>query len=628
MIPGIEFAKEEIVCDLREYWETAFPVERVDNISEWARQHVKFPKSELSRDFDPDLTPWLIEPMNGFDLPERRRTTFIKPVQGGGSRVGKILICFIISTTDDGDIQYNWPSGEKADEMWKVEDERIWLACDSMMQKVPERGRHTGKWGIGMIQFPRRTFVQQGVNSPRNVASLSVKYQINEEIHIERDGWTDGRLEQAIARTTAIWNHRIFNISNAGKKHGELHQAYLDGFQKEWEVKCPGCKQFHVMRTRWEDKRPELGGLRYDSEGCRRDDGSYDYNRLAPTIRYQMPCGFEVKEGDISTRKKLNKFGRYSEPRNPGAAIHLASYRLEAVSIDHISWIDLIMQKHKALKTRRYGDSGPWLRYLKERECIFADEDEFPALRALELSDRTKDREGIKDRDIRFAAADYQHGQMSKNELPHYWACIVDLKKLDNGRLHVLIVFEGKIDTDGELVDLFHRHQVMPRHVCIDSGHNASHIYQLCLNHGYHAIKGERREFFGHVVKTPDGEYEKTQRIFSEVQPLHRMIGQPKSRGNIRDEPRFWRYSKFGIADRYAWLSSGGNGLIDFEVPSDVSDDFLAHHNSWEVQELKVGKETRRIWVQLHKRDHLLIVMRYISMLIEMAGYIGLEAEG
>src|SRR5204863_3012256 len=136
--------------------------------------------------------------------------------------------------------------------------------------------------------------------------------QVNEEIH-DADNWIPGRLAQAYGRTAAaFWNSIILNISNASHKRDQLHQAFLSGTQQEWQVRCPGCAQYHTMRTRWEPERPDLGGLRYDMAESRLEDGEVDYGKLLPTIRYQMPCGYLVRD-NIAERRALSLSGKYSD---------------------------------------------------------------------------------------------------------------------------------------------------------------------------------------------------------------------------------------------------------------------------------------------------------------------------
>ena len=593
----------------------SIPLRSLTSISEWGKLFVKLPGSAMSRTFDPDLTPWNREPLDSTEKLERRKTIYIKPVQGGGSAIGEVKLCHTIATKSAGDIQYNWQNDEQADARWLKRVERILKECEPVMDRWPKEKNKATK---GQVLFPHCNFTMQGVLTNRNVASDSIKYQINEECHDE-EGWLPGRLDQAFGRTTAHWDHSILVISNAGRKGSELHQKFEDGTQQQWTVKCPGCGLYHEMHTAWDDKQPQLGGLRYEADDCRRADGSYDYQKLQPTIRYQMPCGYFVHDLDRATRRKMNLTGKYSEPKNEGAPESIASFTLEAVSIDYISWLDLIMQKHAALRAMKYGNIKPWLKYKKERECQFVDEEDRPFYQSIILSDRKKDRDGIKDRTARLGQLDRQQGSLQRGELPHWWITVFDVK-WDGRKLHVLLVFEGKLLTDEDAVETLKRHEVLPSAVVVDSGDDTRHVYQFCLRHGYNAIKGASSEF-----SHPDG----TKKIFSVEKPLHALINAPPSRANPNEEPMFWHYSKSGIRDRWNWMRKQGNEVVQWETPGDVSKDYKEHMSSEELRERR-NKSTGEIqneWVQLKDRNDLFVCSCYAAMQIEMAGWIGGEFE-
>lgn len=260
----------------------------------------------------------------------------------------------------------------------------------------------------------------------------------------------------------------------------------------------------------------------------------------------------------------------------------------------------------------RYGDPELWYKYLRERECIFSDPMDRPISARLVFSDKKKDREGLKDRYARFAAVDRQQGLAREGELPHWWMVIRDVDKDANS----LLVFEGKVETDENVVEILNRHGVVPRHVVCDSGDDTTHVYQFCLRHGYNAIKGGRESTYAHE----DG----GRRIFSPERPLWKMLNLPspvRPEDEI-NEPQFWLYSKGGIADRLEWLRASKG--IKWEVPGDVSDDYKSHMESEELSEKK-NKDgfLVKVWTQIRDRNDLLVCERYIAMLMEMAGLIG-----
>ena len=119
-------------------------------------------------------------------------------------------------------------------------------------------------------------------------------------------------------------------------------------------------------------------------DGCRLADGGYDYNKLESSIRFQMPCGYEVRD-EPRARRALSLSGRYGVPRNPGAKTSQPSYTLEAVAVDYISWLSLIQEKHAALRALRLGDPEPYRRYVTERECRFWDQEDRPVNRGQHL---------------------------------------------------------------------------------------------------------------------------------------------------------------------------------------------------------------------------------------------------
>lgn len=573
---------------------------------EFARQYVKLPMSARCESFDDSVTPWTREPIERLSDPATKYLTFIKPVQAGGSTVGEIALCYWIYLQKKGDIFYNWEDDEKAKERWVKRIDRILRSCAPVKRIIDGLERH--KYQKCLVAFPRLSLTVQGVYNATNLDSDSVRLLINEEIH----NWRPGLLEKAYRRKTAFPNFFSLQISNAGRAGDQLHAAFEEGTQQVWEVKCPGCGKYHEMHTHWNDARPELGGLRYDADKARAANGEYNYALIAPTVRYQFPCGFLVFDSPRE-RRALSLSGRYSEPKNPDAHLSNRSYILDAVAVDYIPWIELIMEKHKALRAMKYGDLEAWLKYLRERECIFTDDNSRPMIPTLVVSQKKKDRAGLENRVARFAALDRQQGSISKGEIPHWWMVIRDVDAAANS----LLVWEGKCETDEEALDVLNRHCVLPRHVVCDSGDDTTHVYRFCIRNGFNAIKGGTKPLFPH----PDG----GMRIFSQENFLWKLLnmrGPTKPEGQEVDEPMFWLYSKPGIRDRLAWLRT--SNVVKWEVPADVSNDYREHMEAEELQSRRTSDGYQRnVWVQVRRRNDLFVCECYIAMLMEMAGLIG-----
>lgn len=587
----------------------SLPPELVKSVCEWARKNVRLIGSARSEAYDPDITPWTKAPIECAN-DGTRRLTFIKPVQSGGSAAGEVALCFWMSIWNGGDVAYYWQNDEKVSERWKMRVDKILRNCKAAMARTSlERFQMTN----GMILFPHANFVMRGANTPRNVASDSFRGIVTEEMHDVEGGWHHGRYQQVINRTTAFWNSVIFNISNAGPHGSELHGAWEGGTQQHWQVKCPGCHQMHVMRTKWEDDKPHLGGLRYDQFD--KVNGEYNYTRIKQTCRIQMPCGFPVYD-DIQIRRQLSLSGEYGEPQNKSASETEKSFTLEAVSVDYIPLLDLVKEKHRGLKALKMGDSKPFFDYLRERECKFTNPEDRPIVQRIVLSTRKKNRDGLPNRTVRFGQADRQQGSVGAGESPYWWATICDVELLSDGKIHFLLVYEGKILTDAELVKTFSDHTVKPSCVVVDSGWDSRHVYELCFANGYNAIKGEDTLRFPH----DDG----GQKIFSQERYLHTMMncGPMEGRPDI-EEPLYWLYSTVGIKDRLAFLRT--SDMVKFEIPADVSEAFHSHMDAWTFDQKKVHGtgEIKPQWRQSKVRDDLYICLCYNAMQMEMAALIG-----
>jgi len=269
------------------------------------------------------------------------------------------------------------------------------------------------------------------------------------------------------------------------------------------------------------------------------------------------------------------------------------------------------------------GESKLLFDKLRERECQIVDPiEERPMIRTVKFSEEKKNREGLKNRIARFAAVDRQHGSIDRGELPHWWLLIQDIAIEADGKIHILTVWEGKCLTDEDATGTINEHEVKPLLVAVDSSHDSANVYQFCLRHGFNAVKVSGREPgspMARYFKHEDG----SQRIFSVPKPLYELIGQPPARDNPDEEPEFWHISLFGALDRLHYIRN--SDAVNYEIPSDVSKDFLEHLESWETQNRRVARTGEMVpqWVQVKKRDDLLWCAACLCVQFEMAELVG-----
>lgn len=617
------------------------PPSRPTDIIAWAEKNVRLKGSVISETFDRNNAPWLIEPIQRCMDSETRIVTLIKPVQTGGSAAGLIVAC-AWARWGWNLIQYNWENQTpKAENRWDKVILPTLRACLDLQWKG---GRFDD---AGMEAEFVNSFIRcQGVLGEGKLSSDPVPRQINEEIH----DWPAGHLSMARGRQTAVFNPKAFDISNAGlaipknyKSDGsgnyQLHEAFLNGTQQHWEVKCPGCGLYHEMHTRWDDKHPELGGLRYDTEGCKRADGTFDYNRLEGTIFYQMPCGYKV-HNNRRERRALSSSGRYSDPKNTGAHLSHRSYNYDAVAVDYIDWLVLVQEKHAALRARKHGDKKPWEKYITERECRFYSEDDAPLVGIVVTSQKIKkNRDGLRkhpDFATRLAAADRQRGHKARGELSHYWLVIEDVLSSCDSQ----VVFEGLVQTDSELVAVLDDHGV-PHNCCfVDASWDTKHILEMCYRNGLNAFQANasHKGSFLHS----DGIrrfYSDEKAIHAELNTSPRFDYSPTKDGWVMspNEPIVISYNKAGLlANHFLIRDHKMNVLasnpkatpadyITREIPGDVSEEFTHQCESWERVTLTkpATKDDVEGFQKVRDEDHLLMCLGYIDLLKDWSLILG-----
>jgi len=562
--------------------------------------------------FDSTRTPQLIKPMIAMADADTRIGTLIKPVQVGGSTAGEI-VCAYWSAFYNGLIQFNWEDDRKAVNRWS---DRILPTLESCRDIKRTGGRFEEL--ICTARYINTTVRVQGVFNESSLDSDTVPLQINEEVHL----WKSGFLGKARRRQTQVWNAKAFDISNASNDGDQLHLAHDDGTMEQWEIACPQCGKLHAPHFRWNENKPELGGLRWDSSGAKMDKGRYNYNKLAKTIRYELPCGHIIR--DIPAERRTIK-GDYSAPRNEGAHVSHRSWNFEAVSCPSIPWLTLVQEWHSALRSLKSGDNEPMRRFVTERECRFYSEEMRPFQgRVVVNTSIEKSRDGIPARFLRLWAADKQRGYKSKGDLSHFWLVIRDVDSLGNS----LLVYEGRVETESDLVATLQEHDCQPTAGGVDCGYDMINVLEFCMRFGCHAFFGAKTEKkkYPHSIYT-SGKPITLWKFYSDPYKIDNAITRrlklsglkynaiATKDGYILDhrEPVCFDYNLSGMLDNLFFLRNFEGG-IKWEVPGDVSEDYKLQNEAWD--------RTSKGFEQTRADDHMLMCEGYIALMMDQSGVI------
>jgi hypothetical protein len=606
-------------------FENSIPTSKPADIVEWADT------SGIQVDghsFDSTLNPQGIKPMRAMADAETRVGTYVKPVQSGGSTAGEVVVAYWCRFCN-GSVQENWQDDLKAKERWK---DRILPSLESIDMKWAG-GRDSL---ICEARFVNATLRAQGVFSETALNSDTIVYQKNEEVHL----WKPGHLAMARDRQTRVWNRKALDISNASTEGDQLHIAFEDGTMEEWENFCPKCGVRHAMRFRYNPSKPELGGLRWDSTGCKLDGGKFDYKKLATTLRYEFPCCGHIVRNIAAERRQLR--GDYSEPRNTGADGSHKSWISDAVSYDQIEWLMLVKEWHSAIRALKAGDTAPMFKFRTRRECRFWNEDALPFRGQIVVNTSVKmDREGLPNRLCRLGGGDWQQGYKSLGELTHYWVVIEDVLPNCSSQ----IVFEGIIATDEELVNTLDDFKV-PRHAFrVDASKNTKAILSLCYREGLSAVSG---------IKSHTGSFrhaDGTRRFYSEPKAIANELNMPLKfdpvhvrgdDGKVKlefdpREPVVVYYNKAGLLANHFFIrdmkanvlrnnpQATADDYIERVIPGDVSEEFKQHNESWERVQNRQQKTNDDVegFRKVRRADHMLMCLGYIDLQKDESGLLG-----
>jgi hypothetical protein len=603
----------------------SIPSPAPSDMLKWAEECIRVDGHQ----FDASRTPQIIEPIRAMFDHQTRTGTLIKPVQSGGSTAGEIVMAGWCRFKH-GLIQFNWQDDLKAKDRWK---DRLM----GVLQTTPGLKWGVGRWDTTICEarFANAVLRVQGVISLGSLDSETVPLQLNEEVHL----WEPGKLDKARRRQTRVWNGKAFDISNASDEGDQLCAAYEEGTMESWFTYCPGCKQYHKMQFRFDPKEPQLGGLKFDTNAGRVNNGPYNITRVVPTIHYVMPCGFTIRDS-IKERRLPGKY----IVGNEGAVKYKRSWNFDAVCCHEIKWPELVTEWLKAIRAKKGGDIEPLRKFVQERECRFWGEKSMPFSGQVIINRAlAKNREGLgKDKAARFWAFDRQKGYKAKGETPHFWLVIRDVAVNADSQL----VWEGLCQTEADVLGVLREHDCVLMQGAGDCTWDTENMRSFAYHSGFNALMATAQtQYFS--VKDDAGKMVK--RIWSETQPLHKLLNtrpkydyvkfwneQKKEMEYNPDsrEPRYWSYHKIGILKLLFFLRShyakvGSQVGIRWEVPGDVSDDYKRHMGSWDVVVEPQGKSKQVVeqFRQLYQSDHMLQCEGYIAMLIAMSGILGRRLE-
>ena len=535
----------------------------------WAEENIVIDKtSPFAGKFRADTAPWTKQLMEVFADNTVSEISVMCSAQSSKTQTIMILLAWAIAE-DAAPAMWVMAAQDEARTFFRTRLLPTLEECAVVKPLMPtDRGGIRGT----EIDFASMPLVVNGANSKSKLQSKPIRWLFLDEVR----NYPAGALEMVLKRTRAFWNARRVIISTPDQQHDEVHQAFLSGDQRHYYVKCPKCSSRQHLE--WEQ-------MKWDDNEQTRPNGAWNFDKLAPTIRWECPkCEHRIHDKP-QDRRKLALSGEWIA-HNPNAPASRVSFTWNAMLPPWVKWRDLVeefLQAHKSLtwhdheKLKSFINESlgqPWDDGMKDiRDWSWLEE---------RKSDFTL-RSTWQNEARRFLSVDVQKDHLVY--LCRAWAKGGASRMIDYGRvwnwdeLRELIVDLGVDDDD----------------VVIDTGYNASVVYQEIVKSGYKwkAFKGDGVQSYSH---------EGVRKCWtsSRADPA---IGTSKQ-GKLKPVKLFlWanHLTKDILLQHMRGLAA------PWELPSDVYQQYLDEVTA-EVREERVDAKGRVSyeWVQIRKDNHAL----------------------
>lgn len=536
---------------------------------QWAEDNVVIDKtSPFPGKFRSDTAPWTKDLMEVFADNRVSEIAVMCSAQSSKTQTIMILLAWAIAE-DAGPAMWVMAANDEAKTFCRTRLMPTLEQCPAIVPLLPtDRGGIRGT----EIDFASMPLIVNGANSKSKLQSKPIRWLFLDEVR----NYPAGALEMVLKRTRAFWNARRVIISTPDMQHDEVHQAFLSGDQRHYYVQCPQCHDRFCLK--WEQ-------LKWDENEQTRPNGTWNFDKLASTIRLECPkCSHRIHDKP-QDRRKLAASGAWIA-HNPDAPANKVSYTWSAMLPPWVKWRDLVeefLQAHKSLtwhdheKLKSFINESlgqPWEDGMKDiRDWAWLENCK---------SDYTL-RSTWNDEFRRFLSVDVQ-----KDHLVYVcraWAKGGASRLVDYGRvwnwdeLRQLIKDLGVDDDD----------------VAIDTGYNASMVYQEIVksNYRWKAFKGDGVHSYSH-----DG----VRRCWtsSKADPA---IGTSKQ-GKLKPV-RLFLWANHITKDTLLQHMRGE--AATWQLPQDVSSQYMDEVTA-EMREERVDAKGRISyeWVQVRRNNHAL----------------------
>lgn len=571
---------------------------------QWAEENYYIPVSSMPGRWRSDNSPWVKQLMEDFADNSVEQITVLCSAQSAKTETMLVLLNWIVAE-DPSPTMWVTSSDEEA---LKFANERLMPSlrmCPPVAKQIPV-DRTLAK--SMEILFPTMMLEAVGANSKAKLQSRSRRFLLLDEVR----NWPAWALPMVRARATTWWNSRIVILTTPEKERDTVHMQFLEGTQFHYHVPClnpAGCDyrgplDWANMRAehpteRTADDRPKCVKWA-DLPNARGNDGVWNFDVIAPHVRYVCPrCG-HLQSDHPQARRRLTHEGNWvaHNPNAPTIPRKKRSYTWNALLPTWIKWASLVQQFILAENALEFGDHEPLKAFITEK-----------------LGQPWQDR-------LRFAKSEgYLDARVSNFDPKAPWPnearrfMMIDVQGKGGRHFyysihafaqggHHRVLHWGKAWSVEELRSEAVEWKVPPANVGIDSGHWASEVYGYIMESGvlssgdyaWKAMKGDKApHYLVEGVRQPW--------TWSWVDPF--LGDKDKRQGTVRPL-RQVLFSKLAMLDRAEAAMRGLGPTLEICEGGPVLHEYKMQLTAYERFEKpkKASGEIVVEWIQKRPDDH------------------------
>lgn len=517
-----------------ELFQLGYAVENRQLPWQWGYDHVRLRGSPYGDRFQIEETPWLKAPLETLTVQQIQEVILKCCAQGGKTVTMQIAAAWALDQRP-GLTLFAAQTKEAAKQLAK---ERILPTIESVASlaaAMPRgRGRHNKStleiyFAVGTLLIgPANESFFRGHTAPWVFGD-------------ECSRWDPGKMEQARARGTRVWNRKAFFASTPLEAGDDFDNAYHLGSRKRYHLATPCCGHLTYLTS---DNLEKL--FRWDVNETTRPAGVWNFGEIRKTVRMVCPkCGKEQRQTEEIYRRMIAGAQYVSE--NPGAPPEKESFAFNVLCLPPsvMSWASIVEMWLLAKDEEMKGNLAPLKEFVTLRLAETWDPRKYFSYHLPDFEQYDPAAEWPEEK-FRCMTVDCQE------HLAEFWVVVRAWGRDGSSRL----LSFARLHTEEEL-KAHQKEWKVPAHlVALDCAYMPYRVYDICLRNGWCAMRGDDRTDWINQVQGEDGQ------VRGIRQPFRMTRGDPRSGKTYggRSYCLVWEWSNPTIKD-LLWLLKEGKGL-------------------------------------------------------------------